>query len=83
MGDKFVIELFEEAINGLVSKEKFQSDINCLVSSLNDVNKTISTLTTRLENHIKQANIDANTFCQETSRLNTKIDNVHTQVLEK
>lgn len=83
MGDKFVIELFEEAINGLVSKEKFQSDINCLVSSLNDVNKTISTLTTRLENHIKQANIDASTFCQETSRLNTKIDNVHTQVLEK
>jgi hypothetical protein len=54
-----------------------------LVSSLNDVNKTISTLTTRLENHIKQANIDASTFCQETSRLNTKIDNVHTQVSEK
>jgi hypothetical protein len=55
MGDKFVTEeLFEEAMNGLVSKEKFQSDIDCLVSGLTDVNKAITTLTTQLKEHIKK-----------------------------
>jgi TolA-binding protein len=84
MGDKFVTEeLFEEAMNGLVSKEKFQSDIDCLVSGLTDVNKAITALTTQLKEHIKKADIDVDTLRQETRRLNTKIDNVQTQVLEK
>jgi hypothetical protein len=56
MGDKFVTEeLLEEAMNGLVSKVKFQSDVDRLVSGLTDVNKAITALTTQLEEHIKKA----------------------------
>jgi negative regulator of genetic competence, sporulation and motility len=83
MGDKVVMEdLFKDAMNGLVSKEKFH-DIDCLIASVTDVNKTVSSMATKLDYHMKKTRIDVGSFRQVTSRLNTKIDNVHTQLLEK
>jgi outer membrane murein-binding lipoprotein Lpp len=84
MADKVVTEDFlKDTMNGLVSKEKFQSDIDRLISSVTDVNKTVAALSAKLDDHMKKAELDAGSFRQETSRLNTKIDNVQTQLLEK
>jgi hypothetical protein len=84
MGDKVVTEdLLKDAMNGLVSKDKFQSDIDRLIASVTDVNKTVVTLSTKLDEHMRKTELDAGSFRLEQSRLNTKIDNVQTQLLEK
>jgi hypothetical protein len=83
MGDKVVTEdLLKDAMNGLVSKDKFQSDIDRLIASVTDVNKTVATLSTKLDEHMRKTELDES-FRLEQSRLNTKIDNVQTQLLEK
>jgi hypothetical protein len=84
MADKFVTEdLLKDAMNDLVSKEKFQSDIDRLMASVTDVNKTLTALATKLDEHIAKVDLDAGSFRLEQGRLNTKIDNVRTQLLEK
>jgi hypothetical protein len=84
MADKFVTEdLLKDAMNDLVSKEKFQSDIDRLIASVTDVNKTLTALATKLDEHIAKVDLDAGSFRLEQGRLNTKIDNVQTQLLEK
>jgi hypothetical protein len=84
MGDKVVIEdMLKDAKNGLVSKDKFQSDIDRLIASVTDVNKTVATLATKLDEHMRKTELDAGSFRLEQSSLNTKIDNVQTQLLEE
>jgi hypothetical protein len=84
MSNKIVTEdLLKDAMNGLVSKDKFQSDIDRIITSVTDVNKTVATLSTKLDEHMRKTELDAGSFHLEQSRLNTKIDNVQTQLLQK
>jgi hypothetical protein len=82
MGDVVVTEAtLTQAID--LAKDNIQSDIDHLISSVNEVNQSLTNLSAKMDDHMKKAELEAGNLRQEKSRLNTKIDNVQSQLLDK